>query len=131
MSKQMTLGTSFEKYSKTTRREKFLTEMGRIVPWGDLCALIAPVYPKAGDGRPAGRGHHVLQPPRMLVRLQQQLRRSEERLRGEELGGAAGEADLHPRIAERLQDQEDVRGAGAGEAGHRIELQLEPAWEGQ
>jgi IS5 family transposase len=52
MSKQMTLGTGFEKYSKTTRREKFLTEMDRIVPWGGLCALIAPVYPKAGDGRP-------------------------------------------------------------------------------
>ncbi len=52
MSKQMTLGTGFEKYSKTTRREIFLTEMDRIVPWGELCALIAPVYPKAGDGRP-------------------------------------------------------------------------------
>ena len=52
MSKQMTLGTGFEKYSKTTRREKFLTEMDRIVPWGELCALIWPVYPKAGDGRP-------------------------------------------------------------------------------
>ena len=52
MSKQMTLGTGFEKYSKTTRRERFLTEMDRIVPWGDLCALIAPMYPKAGDGRP-------------------------------------------------------------------------------
>ena len=48
MSKQMTLGTGFEKYSKTTRREKFLTEMDRIVPWGELCALIWPVYPKAG-----------------------------------------------------------------------------------
>jgi transposase, IS5 family len=52
MSKQMTLGTGFEKYRKTTRREKFLTEMDRIMPWGELCALIAPVYPKAGDGRP-------------------------------------------------------------------------------
>ena len=52
MSKQMTLGAGFEKYSKTTRRDKFLTEMDRIVPWGELCALIAPVYPKAGDGRP-------------------------------------------------------------------------------
>ncbi len=52
MSKQMTLGTGFEKYSKTTRRERFLTEMDRIVPWGDLCALIAPMYPKGGDGRP-------------------------------------------------------------------------------
>ena len=52
MSKQMTLGTGFEKCSKTTRREKFLAEMDRIVPWGDLCTLIAPVYPKARDGRP-------------------------------------------------------------------------------
>ncbi len=39
MSKQMTLGTGFEKYSKTTRREKFLTEMDCIVPWGGLSAL--------------------------------------------------------------------------------------------
>ena len=23
-----------------------------MVPWGELCALIEPVYPKAGDGRP-------------------------------------------------------------------------------
>ena len=36
MSKQMTLGTGFEKYSKTTRRERFLTEMDRIVPSGIL-----------------------------------------------------------------------------------------------
>ena len=52
MSKQMTLGTGFEKYTKSTRRERFLAEMDRIVPWGELCALIAPKYPKAGDGRP-------------------------------------------------------------------------------
>ena len=52
MSKQMTLGKGFEKYSKSTRRERFLTEMDRIVPWGNLRALIAPMYPKAGDGRP-------------------------------------------------------------------------------
>jgi IS5 family transposase len=26
--------------------------MDRIVPWCELCALIEPVYPKAGDGRP-------------------------------------------------------------------------------
>jgi IS5 family transposase len=48
----MALGTGFEKYGKTTRRETFLTEMDRIVPWNELCGLIAPKYPKAGDGRP-------------------------------------------------------------------------------
>ena len=36
---------SFEKYRKPTRREIFLTEMDRVVPWAELCALIAPVYP--------------------------------------------------------------------------------------
>ena len=50
--KQLSMGTGFEKYSKTTRREQFLGEMERIVPWAELCSLIAPYYPKAGDGRP-------------------------------------------------------------------------------
>jgi IS5 family transposase len=51
--KQMTLaGSGFEKYVKTTRRAQFLAEMERVVPWLELCALVEPVYPKAGDGRP-------------------------------------------------------------------------------
>jgi len=44
--------TGFEKYTKTTRRGQFLAEMARVVPWRTLCARIAPVYPKAGNGRP-------------------------------------------------------------------------------
>ncbi len=52
--KQMTLaGSGFEKFSKTTRRAQFLAEMERVVPWGELCALIGPVYPKGEGGRPA------------------------------------------------------------------------------
>jgi IS5 family transposase len=51
--KQMTLASGgFEKYTKTTRRAQFLAQMDRIVPWAALCALIDPVYPKAGNGRP-------------------------------------------------------------------------------
>jgi len=51
--KQMTLSTSgFDKYAKTTRRAVFLSEMQRVVPWVRLCALIEPVYPKPGNGRP-------------------------------------------------------------------------------
>jgi IS5 family transposase len=51
--KQMTLATSgFERYAKTTRRAAFLAEMERVVPWTELCALIRPVYPKPGNGRP-------------------------------------------------------------------------------
>ena len=52
MSKQLTLGAGFEKYGKTTRRARFLTEMDCIIPWTELCELIAPVYPVAGNGRP-------------------------------------------------------------------------------
>ena len=44
---------SFEQYRKPTRRERFLDEMNRIVPWADLVAAIAPFYPKPeGAGRP-------------------------------------------------------------------------------
>ena len=51
--KQKTLATlGFDKYTKTTRRAAFLAEMQRVVPWSELCALIEPVYPKPGNGRP-------------------------------------------------------------------------------
>jgi transposase, IS5 family len=42
----------FERYTKKTRREVFLEEMEQVVPWRELCALIEPHYPKAGNGRP-------------------------------------------------------------------------------
>jgi len=43
----------FEQYRKTTRREQFLAEMERVVPWKELCAVIEPYYPKVeGAGRP-------------------------------------------------------------------------------
>jgi len=43
--------TGFERYTKKTRRAQFLEEMEQVVPWGKLCALIEPHYPKAGNGR--------------------------------------------------------------------------------
>lgn len=43
--------TGFERYTKKTRRAIFLEEMEQVVPWCELCALIEPVYPKAGNGR--------------------------------------------------------------------------------
>lgn len=43
----------FEQYRKSTRREQFLAEMERVVPWKELCAVIEPYYPKVdGAGRP-------------------------------------------------------------------------------
>jgi IS5 family transposase len=52
--KQETLAmmTGFERHTKKTRRAVFLEEMGQVVPWGELCALIEPHYPKASGGRP-------------------------------------------------------------------------------
>ncbi|NOS76538.1 MAG: IS5 family transposase [Nitrospira sp.] len=44
---------TFEPYRKSTRRERFLDDLNRVVPWTDLVAVIEPVYPKAdGPGRP-------------------------------------------------------------------------------
>jgi transposase, IS5 family len=37
---------------KVTRRERFLSEMDRVVPWARLCALVEPHYPKGARGRP-------------------------------------------------------------------------------
>jgi len=52
MRQQSFAEVGFERYGKTTRGEAFLAEMNGVVPWAELCALIEPVYPKAGNGRP-------------------------------------------------------------------------------
>ncbi|TKB86608.1 MAG: IS5 family transposase [Nitrospira sp.] len=53
MQQQTFAEVPFERYRKPTRRERFLDEMNRVVPWADLAAAIEPVYPKAeGPGRP-------------------------------------------------------------------------------
>ncbi len=41
----------FRKQRKITRREAFLAEMERVVPWLRLAAIIEPHYPVAGRGR--------------------------------------------------------------------------------
>ena len=55
MKKQLTLAASeFERFRKPTRREKFLAEMDKVVPWAELATVIEPYYPKAtrAGGRP-------------------------------------------------------------------------------
>jgi IS5 family transposase len=42
---------SFDVKKKPTRREKFLGEMDKVVPWADLLALIEPSYPTSGRRR--------------------------------------------------------------------------------
>lgn len=45
--------TGFERYTRTTKRAKFLTEMENVVPWERLCAVIEPHYPSGEGGRPS------------------------------------------------------------------------------
>ena len=43
----------FEQYRKVTRKQQFLAEMERVMPWSEIVALVEPVYPKGdGVGRP-------------------------------------------------------------------------------
>lgn len=52
--KQMTFADAeYAGKRKQTRKELFLIEMGRVVPWKGLIALIEPYYPKGEGGRPA------------------------------------------------------------------------------
>ena len=52
--KQMTLAAAkgFEVHGRATRKAEFLAQMEVLVPWAQMCALIEPHYPKAGNGRP-------------------------------------------------------------------------------
>lgn len=52
---------SFESKKKPTRRERFLGEMDKVVPWAELLALIEPSYPTSGR-----RGHPPMAASTML-----------------------------------------------------------------
>jgi IS5 family transposase len=53
MGQQMSFAQSeYASKKKVTRRERFLAEMERVVPWGRLVAVIEPHYPKGKRGRP-------------------------------------------------------------------------------
>jgi len=52
MDNQRTLASmAWQAKGKVTRRERFLAEMDAVIPWTRLLGLIAPHYPKAGNGR--------------------------------------------------------------------------------
>ena len=53
MSQRSFASAEYAMKKKRTRRERFLAEMERIVPWSRLIAVIEPLYPKSGRvGRP-------------------------------------------------------------------------------
>ena len=41
----------YEQYRRPTRRDVFPATVDQVVPWVDLCSVIEPHYPKAGNGR--------------------------------------------------------------------------------
>lgn len=53
-------GAEFERFRKAPRREVFLQPMATIEPWSELCEVIEPRYPKAGNGRPPIRPERML-----------------------------------------------------------------------
>ncbi|MXY64674.1 IS5 family transposase [Candidatus Poribacteria bacterium] len=60
--RQTTLSdTGFDKYSKKTRKERFLDDMDKIIPWKELSEAIEPFYPK-----PKGAGRRPIGIERML-----------------------------------------------------------------
>lgn len=42
---------AYEQKKRKTRREQFLEEMDRVIPWESMLEVIRPHYPKAGNGR--------------------------------------------------------------------------------
>ena len=61
MHQQTLADGSFEKFRKKTRKELFLDDMEKIIPWPELCGAIEPYYPK-----PEGAGRHPVGIERML-----------------------------------------------------------------
>lgn len=52
MDQQTFASIAYNTKKKVTRRERFLEEMNSVVPWRQLEAIVKPLYPKSGNGRP-------------------------------------------------------------------------------
>ena len=61
MSQRSFASAEYAMKKKRTRREKFLADMERVVPWARLIAVIEPLYPTSGRV-----GRQPIGVPRML-----------------------------------------------------------------
>ena len=59
--RQQSLRNDFEKYYKSTRKERFLQEMNKLIPWQELVSAVEPFYPN-----PQGAGRRPIGIERML-----------------------------------------------------------------
>lgn len=57
--RQKSFSSGFEKHRKQTRKEKFLEEMDRIIPWKELSQSLEPYYPnpQGAEGTGANAAH--------------------------------------------------------------------------
>ena len=65
MKQQSLEASGFEVYRQENRKEVFLGEMDRIIPWKELSEAIRPYYPDVPKGagrRPIGFGAYVANP---------------------------------------------------------------------
>lgn len=85
---------------KCTRREQFLGEMERIVPWARLLTVIEPLYPKSWRvGRPSfGLANHDIA-KRQLLRLNVQAASSARKAASREAQNAAAKVRATPVFA--------------------------------
>ena len=90
--KQLSLTDSFEKHRKKTRKEQFLEDMDRIIPWQGLVDAITPFYPN-----PQGAGRRPIGIERMLriYFLQHWFQLSDPAAEEAESVRANGEGTLH------------------------------------
>ena len=89
---------------KRTRREVFLAEMHRAVPWSALEGLIEPHYPKAGGGR---RPY----PLSTMLRIHC-LQQSAARRRRDQHAGRTASAARHERVSRSVVNPHPNRPSG-------------------
>ena len=58
--RQRTFSSGFEKHSKRTRKERFLSEMDQVIPWRELTKALEP-HPGHPVGRVSGEFLRVLE----------------------------------------------------------------------
>jgi len=55
----LVLQAEFQRFAKKTRREQFLDEMERVMPWAELLALIELTTPRARGAQAGGTLDHA------------------------------------------------------------------------
>ncbi len=128
MSQRSFASAEYAMKKKRTRREAFLDEMERVVPWARLIALIEPLYPTSGRV-----GRQPIGVPRMLRMycLQQWYGLADEAL--EDALYDTGPARLRghrpvARVGARCHDAAEVPPPASGQRSDQGPVRRESVW---